>query len=32
MEQATLLEILKSGKNIFTTGAAGTGKTHVLNQ
>ena len=32
MEQTTLLEILKSGKNIFTTGAAGTGKTHVLNQ
>lgn len=32
MEQTTLLEILKSGKNVFTTGAAGTGKTYVLNQ
>ena len=32
MKQTTLLEILKSGKNVFTTGAAGTGKTHVLNQ
>ncbi len=32
MEQATSLEILKSGKNVFMTGSAGTGKTYVLNQ
>ncbi len=32
MEQAKALNFLKSGKNIFLTGSAGTGKTHVLNQ
>ena len=30
--QNTALNILKSGKNIFLTGSAGTGKTHVLNE
>lgn len=32
MEQDQALSILKSGKNVFLTGSAGTGKTHVLNQ
>jgi len=32
MEQSKALEILKSGKNVFLTGSAGTGKTYVLNQ
>lgn len=32
MEQETALEILKSGRNVFLTGSAGTGKTYVLNQ
>lgn len=32
MEQTTALEILKSGKNVFMTGSAGTGKTYVLNE
>lgn len=32
MEQAKALEILKSGKNVFLTGSAGTGKTHLLNE
>ncbi len=30
MKQKTALEILKTGRNAFLTGAAGTGKTHVL--
>ena len=30
MEQKTALNILKLGKNVFITGAAGTGKTHLL--
>ncbi len=30
MRQKTALEILKTGRNAFLTGAAGTGKTHVL--
>jgi len=30
--QNTALDILKSGKNIFLTGSAGTGKTYILNQ
>lgn len=32
MEQSTALKILLSGKNVFLTGSAGTGKTYVLNQ
>ena len=31
MKQKTALEILKSGKNVFITGSAGTGKTYLLN-
>ncbi len=30
MKQKTALDILKSGKNVFITGSAGTGKTHLL--
>jgi ATP-dependent DNA helicase PIF1 len=32
MKQTTALEILKTGHNVFLTGSAGTGKTHLLNQ
>jgi len=32
MKQEQALAILKAGKNVFLTGAAGTGKTYVLNQ
>lgn len=32
MTQKEALDILKMGKNVFLTGAAGAGKTHVLNQ
>tara|TARA_B100000745_G_scaffold299783_1_gene251494 strand:+ start:8438 stop:10051 length:1614 start_codon:yes stop_codon:yes gene_type:complete len=32
MLQETTLNILKTGRNVYLTGAAGTGKTHVLNQ
>jgi len=32
MTQAHALDILKLGKNVFLTGAAGSGKTHVLKQ
>ena len=32
MNQKQALAILKSGKNVFLTGSAGTGKTYVLNQ
>jgi ATP-dependent exoDNAse (exonuclease V) alpha subunit len=32
MEQEKALAILKSGKNVFLTGSAGTGKTFILNQ
>jgi len=32
MKQKTALDILKLGKNVFITGAAGTGKTHLLNE
>jgi len=32
MLQEKAFAILKSGKNVFLTGSAGTGKTHVLNQ
>ncbi len=32
MKQSTALKLLKSGKNIFMTGSAGTGKTYVLLQ
>jgi Cdc6-like AAA superfamily ATPase len=32
MTQDKALALLKSGKNIFLTGSAGTGKTYVLNQ
>lgn len=32
MFQEQALEILKSGQNVFITGAAGTGKTYLLNQ
>jgi hypothetical protein len=32
MQQEKALSILKSGKNVFLTGSAGTGKTYVLNQ
>ncbi len=31
MKQTTALAILKSGKNVFITGSAGTGKTYLLN-
>lgn len=30
MQQSTALALLKAGKNVFLTGSAGTGKTHVL--
>jgi hypothetical protein len=30
--QETALKILKSGQNVFLTGSAGTGKTHILNE
>lgn len=32
MTQETALQIMKMGKNVFLTGAPGTGKTYVLNQ
>jgi len=32
MKQSTALDILKAGKNVYLTGAAGSGKTHVLNE
>lgn len=32
MTQEQALAILKAGRNVFLTGAAGTGKTHILNQ
>ena len=32
MQQETALNLLKSGKNVFVTGSAGTGKTYVLNK
>lgn len=32
MQQEKALAILKSGKNVFLTGSAGTGKTYVLNE
>ncbi len=32
MNQNTALNILKSGKNVFITGSAGTGKTYLLNE
>ena len=32
MNQEKALALLKSGKNIFLTGSAGTGKTYVLNK
>lgn len=32
MNQKTAFEILKRGRNVFLTGAAGSGKTHLLNQ
>jgi len=32
MRQETALNILKTGRNVFITGEAGAGKTHVLNQ
>ena len=32
MKQSTAFEILKSGRNVFLTGSAGSGKTYVLNQ
>src|SRR3989338_3802584 len=32
MQQKEALHLLKMGKNIFLTGAAGSGKTYVLNQ
>ena len=31
MKQNTAINILKSGKNVFITGSAGTGKTYLLN-
>ena len=31
MKQNTALNLLKSGKNVFITGSAGTGKTYLLN-
>jgi len=30
--QATTLDILKMGENVFLTGSAGTGKTHILKE
>ena len=30
--QQTALKILKTGQNVFLTGSAGTGKTHILNE
>jgi ATP-dependent exoDNAse (exonuclease V) alpha subunit len=30
--QSTALKILKTGQNVFLTGSAGTGKTHILNE
>ena len=32
MQQSEALEILKTGRNVYLTGAAGSGKTHLLNQ
>ena len=32
MKQKTALDILKAGKNVYITGAAGSGKTHLLNE
>ncbi|MFH1292214.1 MAG: helix-turn-helix domain-containing protein [bacterium] len=32
MEQKNAFEILKTGRNVFLTGSAGTGKTYLLNQ
>lgn len=32
MKQATALDILKTGKNVFLTGSAGSGKTYTLNE
>jgi hypothetical protein len=32
MNQGTALDILKTGRNVYLTGAAGTGKTYVLNE
>ncbi|PNK59877.1 AAA family ATPase [Psychrobacter sp. FDAARGOS_221] len=32
MKQSTALDILKTGKNVFLTGSAGSGKTYTLNQ
>ena len=32
MKQATALDILKTGKNVFLTGSAGAGKTYTINQ
>ncbi len=32
MKQNTALDILKAGKNVYLTGAAGSGKTHILNE
>ncbi len=31
MKQAQALELLKTGRNVFVTGAAGSGKTHLIN-
>lgn len=31
MRQETALEVLKTGRNVFLTGSAGTGKTYILN-
>jgi len=32
MKQATALDILKTGNNVFLTGSAGSGKTYTLNE
>ncbi len=32
MKQKTALDILKAGKNVYLTGAAGSGKTHAINE
>ncbi len=32
MKQQEALEVLKSGRNVFLTGRAGSGKTHLLNK
>ena len=32
MKQSTALAILKSGRNVFVTGSAGSGKTYIINQ